>query len=454
MTLNLKAHEREILSAYNDVVRSPNSQNWLILDYEGNSNVLKIGDTGDAGIEELSVSFNSGKLQYGIAAVRSTAASQPKMILIHWQGEGVPSARLAATTSHANDLKRFLRGIHVVIIARSEDDVDPESILKAVAKLPTMNDVKRIEDVEPVPQGPVGSVYTPIKPNRDIDLSERDQFWKKVEAEEASRIVEERRRASQKDAEADRDKAELSKRIHAKLTIDDGAHNNAPSANGHPRNAAANTNGVSGGGSAGLIRGRKAMFEQKANELSESAVLKHPPVRHVNLPLAKTATPAASVVLPSTEQQQKVHTPNSPPSLVASSQQQQQQHGILSSNSPPSPPMAEAEPVQQRVRTPSPAPVAQPTEVPLAEVSQPPQQPVETIPAYSAQSYYEEPPVEAHDDLRAVALWDYQAADDTEITFDPDDIITEIEQIDEGWWRGRGPDGRVGLFPANYVSLI
>ncbi|CAN7990355.1 unnamed protein product, partial [Ixodes hexagonus] len=56
--------------------------------------------------------------------------------------------------------------------------------------------------------------------------------------------------------------------------------------------------------------------------------------------------------------------------------------------------------------------------------------------------------------LRARALYDYQAADDTEISFDPDDVITHIEQIDEGWWQGLGPSGAYGLFPANYVELI
>ena len=45
-------------------------------------------------------------------------------------------------------------------------------------------------------------------------------------------------------------------------------------------------------------------------------------------------------------------------------------------------------------------------------------------------------------------------ADETEITFDPGDIITNIEQIDDGWWRGQTPDGSFGLFPANYVELI
>ncbi|XP_057361270.1 drebrin-like protein isoform X12 [Manis pentadactyla] len=56
--------------------------------------------------------------------------------------------------------------------------------------------------------------------------------------------------------------------------------------------------------------------------------------------------------------------------------------------------------------------------------------------------------------LCARALYDYQAADETEISFDPENLITGIEVIDEGWWRGYGPDGHFGMFPANYVELI
>ncbi|XP_072321047.1 src substrate cortactin isoform X4 [Eucyclogobius newberryi] len=54
--------------------------------------------------------------------------------------------------------------------------------------------------------------------------------------------------------------------------------------------------------------------------------------------------------------------------------------------------------------------------------------------------------------ISAVALYDYQAAGDDEISFDPDDIITNIEMIDEGWWRGVCR-GAYGLFPANYVEV-
>ena len=48
----------------------------------------------------------------------------------------------------------------------------------------------------------------------------------------------------------------------------------------------------------------------------------------------------------------------------------------------------------------------------------------------------------------------FHLEDDSEITFDPGDIISDIEKIDAGWWRGTGPDGRFGLFPNNYVEEI
>ncbi|XP_057665083.1 src substrate cortactin [Diorhabda carinulata] len=53
--------------------------------------------------------------------------------------------------------------------------------------------------------------------------------------------------------------------------------------------------------------------------------------------------------------------------------------------------------------------------------------------------------------ITAIALYDYQAGADDEISFDPDDIITHIDKIDAGWWRGLCK-GKYGLFPANYVQ--
>ncbi|KAM7019098.1 uncharacterized protein LKV04_009553 [Tautogolabrus adspersus] len=52
------------------------------------------------------------------------------------------------------------------------------------------------------------------------------------------------------------------------------------------------------------------------------------------------------------------------------------------------------------------------------------------------------------------ALYDYQAEDESEISFEPGDIITDVETVDKAWWRGFSKDGRQGLFPANYVETI
>ncbi|TSN86102.1 Drebrin [Bagarius yarrelli] len=56
--------------------------------------------------------------------------------------------------------------------------------------------------------------------------------------------------------------------------------------------------------------------------------------------------------------------------------------------------------------------------------------------------------------IRVRALYDYQAEDDTEISFEPGDIIIDVETVDKAWWRGFSKDGRQGLFPSNYVETI
>ena len=93
--------------------------------------------------------------------------------------------------------------------------------------------------------------------------------------------------------------------------------------------------------------------------------------------------------------------------------------------------------------------------------------------------------------ISAIALYDYQAMAEDEISFDPNDVITNIEmvgcfspmqcqvlssfilvsisifnivhfvpchgvhvpKVDEGWWIGEC-HGKFGLFPANYVEVL
>ncbi|KAG2057588.1 hypothetical protein BDR06DRAFT_951787 [Suillus hirtellus] len=65
-----------------------------------------------------------------------------------------------------------------------------------------------------------------------------------------------------------------------------------------------------------------------------------------------------------------------------------------------------------------------------------------------------EPEVSAADEgIVAVALYDYEASEDNEISFVVGDKIVEIEAIGEGWWQGKNPQGDIGMFPENYVEL-
>jgi len=52
----------------------------------------------------------------------------------------------------------------------------------------------------------------------------------------------------------------------------------------------------------------------------------------------------------------------------------------------------------------------------------------------------------------ATAQYDYEAAEDNEISFPEGAKITNLEFPDEDWWMGEY-GGKSGLFPSNYVAL-
>ncbi|KAK2624238.1 hypothetical protein QTJ16_006188 [Diplocarpon rosae] len=52
----------------------------------------------------------------------------------------------------------------------------------------------------------------------------------------------------------------------------------------------------------------------------------------------------------------------------------------------------------------------------------------------------------------ATAIYDYEAAEDNELSFEEGETVTDLEFPDEDWWFGH-VGGKSGLFPANYVQL-
>ncbi|KAK2857297.1 hypothetical protein FQN49_004841 [Arthroderma sp. PD_2] len=82
--------------------------------------------------------------------------------------------------------------------------------------------------------------------------------------------------------------------------------------------------------------------------------------------------------------------------------------------------------------------------------------PAPAHPAYEEPAAAQAPPPPAApvaaEQHTATALYDYEAAEDNELTFPEDAKITNVEFPDEDWWTGEYM-GKVGLFPANYVQL-
>jgi hypothetical protein len=75
-------------------------------------------------------------------------------------------------------------------------------------------------------------------------------------------------------------------------------------------------------------------------------------------------------------------------------------------------------------------------------------------PAAAASSHREpepEPEPEQASTATATALFDYEAAEDNEVSFPEGATITGVEFPDEDWWFGHY-GGHSGLFPANYVQ--
>ena len=65
---------------------------------------------------------------------------------------------------------------------------------------------------------------------------------------------------------------------------------------------------------------------------------------------------------------------------------------------------------------------------------------------------HEPEPTHAGDGVTAVSLYDYEAAEDNELSFPEGVRITNIEFPDEDWWSGEYNHVQ-GLFPATYVQL-
>ncbi|XP_027235584.2 drebrin-like protein isoform X4 [Penaeus vannamei] len=580
MSIDLDTNRNSILQAFNDVVSDKTSTDWALFGYEGQTNVLKVVGTGEDGLEELAEDLNSSKIMYAVVRVTDPNTTRFKIVLINWQGEGAPTLRKGTCARHLADVHKLLRGVHVTVNARTEEEVEPEfvmaAVLKASATTYNFSDRSEMNDkTTPVPKpqvlrgaavacgdGPktfpskkpkpkpkldMGTNYKRTNPLAEIDSKSRNKFWEEQEAEERRRKTEEQQKKEEelKKLESERRQREiidtkqreqLTKERNARIMSERKAEEAAalrcaqkddPKWQQELENQQREENERAKRAEMMRLERKKeaeslighrthstrAIFEScssASNSQPSAQDRNRPPPRKlkefkpVNSPAREeseggTSTPGRGVAArwpPAAESPQQQVTPkqqrvNTMGSVSVSTPVQSI---VPAASSPPAPPSKQPPEVSKPQTNGNAKADICDTTIEMAKGSYHKNIPEEDDRNFKVQSattngaansnvtydttvqsnssavaspsaeipgigmIYEVDGVEyqilPEHGLCARALYDYQAADDSEITFDPSEIITNIDQIDEGWWQGIGPDGMFGLFPANYVELI
>ncbi|XP_050977832.1 drebrin-like a [Labeo rohita] len=504
MAVNLSKNGPALTNAYNEVVNGKTGTDWVLFTYEGNSNDIRVAGKGDGGLEEMVDELNSGKVMYAFCRVLDPSSGVPKFVLINWTGEGVKDIRKGVCANHVHSMANFLRGAHVTINARSDDDVEPAAIMEKVAKGSGANyhvhkESKQNNNYEP--PGRVGSVYKKVSALHEIQGTERENFWAQAEQDEKNRRQEERRKANEERQRVEKERREQEareaeererRRREREKEIDQQrvfekkqeADNKEQEQRKWEKEQEEHQSPVK----AGILRSQSV---QKANEAA--SIISQRSINPRELFLQKERSFDNSA--PSSTSR--------PGQLRSPFLSQQAVSAEYPPNESRSQPLSPVRPAAAASVSHVPAPVSPVHETSTFSVKK--EDPFSYDPfesqqaegsedewddsgeegsspnpgkqqSYDVNNIYTNVPTheslyenvsqdfQTHADeeeetgenqnICARALYDYQASDDTEITFDPDDIISGIEMIDEGWWRGYGPDGHYGMFPANYVELL
>ncbi|XP_069773593.1 drebrin-like protein B isoform X4 [Narcine bancroftii] len=442
MAVNLSRNGAALQAAYRDVVNDKTATDWALFTYEGNSNDLRVAGTGDGGLEELVEELNSGKVMYAFCRVKDPNSGLPKCVLINWTGEGVKDSRKGLCANHVSTVANFLKGsVYKKTNAMSEiRSVDKESFWAQTEK---DEEKRREEDKKRRALEQEGlERERKERERRESELREQ-QFREKASQIDQQKKFQKRQESESRELEKQRwneqeqeYQAEMRKGFKRSQSIEKASEaasiisqrsvNPKELFKERERCRLADPSAVNASTQPGKL---KSPFLQSRNNQFES-----PPS-----PVCSPTQPVPAEIPQSVHERMEAKTEepetdwNAEKSKSEEGSSWQFHHSDTLEHDD-----IYQEPEEQKEEQRHVAPVS---EVMGSQAA------TEDSGVYEA--------VETQlQGLCARALYDYQAADDTEISFDPDDIITNIEQIDEGWWRGYAADGTYGMFPANYVELL
>lgn len=417
MSLQVNLSSPAIRTAYEKVLDG--IIDYVVLSYKKFSNDLNVTAATKGTLDDLVEEFSDGKVQYALARVSDPNTHLPKFVLINWCGEGVPENRKGLFPPHSATVADYFKVYHVSIQARSEDDILPDAILRKVMDS-SGSKYGTASSRAPEPIAPVGTTHKPVG-TPDIR----------------------------------------------------GMQAKAPKP---PKNG--DTPGPVGTNYTPAREELKMLREGKLTNPAPPSVLK-PSMPQPSKPQPSSAPksapePAPAPPKPTDEDKiQPVGTSYSPVSLPKPGKLSLDRTMPFSQTHQPTAPAPpgrraavpgkltwsqrqekarqerEAEEAQAESAHSVDHVVSQMNRASVDEVPPAPPAPESTAPS--------EPPASgapASGRQRATVLYDYDAGEDNELTLREGEILTGVDQVDEGWWSATGPNGATGLFPANYVELM
>ncbi|QLQ81274.1 hypothetical protein HG537_0F00350 [Torulaspora globosa] len=539
--IDCTSHSREIEQAYLKVVRGSDADTtWLII--SPNEKREYTPAFVGSGFSEFLETFDDAKVQFGMARVSPPGSDVEKLILIGWCPDSAPmKTRASFAANFGTVANQVLKGYHVQVTARDEDDLDEKELLQKIsnaagarysiqmnadkpkvtrqAKVSSPAPVK--ESPKPVSQSQTKSPATsPAKPvpvrGKDLEVDD----WNEPEVEErdlnknplkASQstykpigrvdlkqvIAEEKARedprlvsaedASRKIApEADIARLKQESKLKRDNEINTFLGTKPPVTPSSQRNDDMVIKGFKNEKSpAQLWAEKKAAAsgspdktvklvqtepaEVPGDELSAEdeeenihdlkskfeklgASTNEPPIISPRPAAPIPSAPAAEKNESPKFDSKKFGTPLPGMHAETSNEENETDDGEWDDEEPTAPALPSRNVAQQPTKTEE--------ETQEKQESTEDEPPAPALPARNNAAPAPPPPARRSVQQAkpaapsAIAEYDYEAAEDNELTFNENDKIINIDFVDEDWWLGElEKNGEKGLFPSNYVVL-
>lgn len=356
-------------------------------------------------------------------------------------------------SNHIRDITLLLKN-HLTITASNIDDLDEETMLKKMSKITSAyNFQDRAAPTEE--KFAIGTNYSKVVPTKEINLSKRDEFWRTEEQDEKVRLAAEHEAKKLANLKIEEERLKREQKEHLKreqsnkepevkklapVTIiqpvspsktADKDESSKPRAEEMRQGRRKEAQELIGN----RVNTAKAMFQQQAAQNSAPTPASLAPVKPIRKTIQKIEPePVAAVI--------EAPAPAPAPAKIAmpivEPEPEPEPEPIPTPAAPVEDDVEQFSTIKRSPKTPTTPDNIKPDNGFIANTDYANNhQPIDIAPLQQHQVEIApmSPQEEASPEgelLKAVALYDYQAVDETEISFDPGDVISHIDQIDEG----------------------